>query len=322
MVRSVSRADWPEALALLFAPFAEDERPERIAATLQSVAQGRLSLDGLLWAWRDHRPVAAALTMAQPDGIALVWPPSMLAEQLDAETIADAMLSELTQRLDAAGVKLSQVLVDALDEHEQQRLLRHGYAHQTELFFLGRPLTEPWPAPSPEPALSAISLSACNDEGRFAALLEATYRGTADCPWMEGLRTGAAALACHRLTGRFNPDLWRIFSLEGRDAAICLLAEHPEQDAIELVYFGVVPEFRGRGLGRRLLAEALAVGAARGRSVLFLAVDAQNHYANPLYAELGFGEVARRRALFRPHGGLAGESSTGSRQTAPAADCK
>ncbi|MDZ4688340.1 MAG: GNAT family N-acetyltransferase [Planctomycetaceae bacterium] len=311
-IRPVARDDWPRALELLFAAFPESELPERISATLAAVDAGRLSLDGLVWAWREGQPVAAALSMAQPDGIALVWPPSMPAEQPDAETIADALLADITMRLDAAGVKLSQVLIDALDDREQVRLQRHGYQQQTELFFLGRSLTEPLPARLTEPALSSVALSDCENRQRFAAIVEATYRDTADCPWMNGLRTGAEALDCHQQTGQYDPGLWRIFMLDGQDAAVCLLAEHPEQDAVELVYFGVVPDFRGRGLGRVLLIDALHAAAARGRAVLFLAVDAKNRYANAIYSELAFGELARRRALFRSRCGLARESSTRS----------
>jgi ribosomal protein S18 acetylase RimI-like enzyme len=306
-IHPVARADWPRALPLLFAIFPAEERPERIAATLAAVDAGRLSLDGLIWAWCDGQPVAAALWMPQPDGIALVWPPSMPADQAEAETIADALLIDITARLDAADVSLSQVLIDALDDREQEQLQRHGYRRQTELFFLGRSLTDPLPERNAEPNWSTTALSDGNDRPRFAALVEATYRGTADCPWMNGLRTGAQALDCHQQTGQYDPSLWRIFTIDGRDAAICLLAEHPEQDAVELVYFGVLPEFRGRGLGRAVVTAALHEGQARGRAVLFLAVDGKNRYANAIYSELGFGELARRRALFRSRGGLARE---------------
>jgi len=306
-VRSVPPGDWPRALELLFAAFPETERAERIASTLQSVAAGRLSLEGLTWGWCGTTPVAAALTMTQPDGIALVWPPTMPAETPHAEQIAETLLQELTRRLDAAGVRLSQVLVDALDDQELQRLQKHGYSQQTELFFLGRSLRDPIPERPAEGAPRPVTLSACGDRPRFAAVLEATYIGTRDCPWLEGVRTGAAALDCHQQTGTYNPDWWRIFTLGGRDCAICLLADHPEQDAVEVVYFGVVPEFRGRGLGRWLVIDALHRGAEQGRAALFLAVDAENRYANAIYSELAFVELARRRALFRPQWGLARE---------------
>jgi mycothiol synthase len=307
IIRTVAREDRSKALALLFSGFPAHELEERISSTLAAVEAGRLSLDGLLWAWREDGPVGAALSMPQPDGIAMVWPPSLSLDLRDDDAVADALLTRLGADLDAAGIPLSQVLVDVFDDREQQRLHRHGYRQQTELFFLGRSLTEALPARLAEPELSTVTLSECGDRVRFAALLEATYQGTRDCPWMNDLRTGLQALECHQQSGRFDPELWRVFIFDDRDAAICLLNEHPEQDAVELVYFGVAPEFRGRGMGRRLIIDALHTAAERGRSLLFLAVDAENAYANAIYAELGFGELARRRALFRPRGGGAGE---------------
>ena len=83
--------------------------------------------------------------------------------------------------------------------------------------------------------------------------------------------------------------------------------EHPDQDAVELVYFGIVPEFRGQGLGRRVLSEGVRAAALTGRAVLFLAVDCGNTYANALYNELGFTELARRRVMVRRSSQLARE---------------
>jgi GNAT superfamily N-acetyltransferase len=306
-ISAVPKEQWPDALALLFATFPADELADRIAATLMAVEVGQLSLNGLRWARRDGVPVAAALTMTQPDGITLVWPPALLIEHRDDEEVADALLAHLTMELDAAGTKFSQVLIDTVDDREQSRLIRHGYQRQTELFFLGRALSEPLPTVSGEASFESITLAECDDRNRFAALLGRTYQGTHDCPWMNGVRTAAEALACHRQSGQHDPALWRIYTSGGDDAALCLLSDHPEQDAVELVYFGVVPEFRGRGLGRRLLHDAVRAAADRNRSVLFLAVDAENRYANLLYSELDFTELARRRALFRECGGSACE---------------
>ena len=78
-----------------------------------------------------------------------------------------------------------------------------------------------------------------------------------------------------------------------------MMNEHPDQDAIELVYFGILPEFRGQGLGREVLTDGVHAASLTGRSVLYLAVDCGNIYANALYSELGFVELARRRVMLR-----------------------
>jgi len=315
-IRPVQPCDWPEALRLLFLPFPEEERESRIGATLKSVEQGSLSLAGLRRAWRDGHPVGVALTMSQPDGVTLVWPPVVAGSESDPDAVFDVLMLDVCARLDAEGARLGQVLLDATDESTCARLHDSGFLWETSLFFLARALAGPLPDDAHPPDWVTESYREAN-AARFALLLEATYRGSLDCPWLEGLRTGAEALASHRLSGMFDPNLWQIFTRTGEhggteDVGLCLLNDHPDQDAVEMVYFGVAPDYRGQGLGRALLIDGLHRAAARGRAAMFLAVDAQNLYANAVYADLEFVELARRTALFRPPGGRGPESSTGS----------
>lgn len=53
-------------------------------------------------------------------------------------------------------------------------------------------------------------------------------------------------------------------------------------------YLGVVPEYRGRGFGRRLVLAAMGCGVAAGSSHTHLTVRAENTAARRLYASLGF----------------------------------
>lgn len=311
-IEAAPPADWSEALRLLFLPFPEGERESRTAGTLKSVEQGSLSLAGLRRAWCDGQPVGVALTMSQPDGVTLVWPPVVDPSAAAPDAVFDALTIDICERLDRDGARLGQVLLDADDETTRARLRGFGFVWETSLFFLARALADPVPEDGPPPEWIAETYCAAN-AARFALLLEATYQGSLDCPWLEGLRTGAEALASHRLSGTFDPDLWKIFIRvgergESEDIGLCLLNDHPDQDALELVYFGVAPEYRGQGLGRALIRDALQRSAARGRAAMFLAVDAQNHYANSVYAQLQFSELARRTVLFRPPGGREQES--------------
>ena len=73
----------------------------------------------------------------------------------------------------------------------------------------------------------------------------------------------------------------------------------------DLVYLGVVPEARGRGVGRALAAQAIRDTARMGLPVLAVAVDTQNGPAWRLYAGAGFKEVRRRLVFFVPRERLA-----------------
>jgi ribosomal protein S18 acetylase RimI-like enzyme len=302
----VEPSDWPQALTILFARFPEEEQAARLEAALQSVAAGTLRLDGLRWALQRGQPVGAALAMEQPDGITLVWPPIITCGADDAIAVEDALLTELTREMDRSSAKLGQILFDPAEIDDLGPYVAHGFCHETDLFFMARSLHDPLPDVDLR-GLSCEPFDESVNAERFAAALEASYRDSLDCVLLDGLRTGREALASHKLSGRWDAALWRLYQASDGDAAVLLLNDHPDQDAVELVYFGVTPENRGRGYGRALLCEALALAAARGRGVMFAAVDAKNRYANSIYAEAGFVELAPRKALFRYPGGLARE---------------
>ncbi|MDE2583284.1 MAG: GNAT family N-acetyltransferase [Rhodospirillales bacterium] len=69
-------------------------------------------------------------------------------------------------------------------------------------------------------------------------------------------------------------------------------------DEAEILTLGVVPASRRRGLGRALLAAALAEAAARGARRVFLEVAVANQPALALYAAAGFTPVGRRRGYY------------------------
>lgn len=72
----------------------------------------------------------------------------------------------------------------------------------------------------------------------------------------------------------------------------------------ELLNITVASEFRGNGLGRRLLDQVCAEAQARGAERLFLEVRASNAPAHTLYVRNGFIEVGLRRAYYAlPEGG-------------------
>ena len=65
---------------------------------------------------------------------------------------------------------------------------------------------------------------------------------------------------------------------------------------------GVYPEFRGQGLGTRLLDHADRLGRDAGSDGIALIVASGNLSAHRLYRRWGYREVARKRALDYPGG--------------------
>jgi ribosomal-protein-alanine N-acetyltransferase len=66
----------------------------------------------------------------------------------------------------------------------------------------------------------------------------------------------------------------------------------------EILTLAVLPEARGKGLGRALLEAAIARAQDLGAETLFLEVGADNPHALALYARLGFAKVGMRKAYY------------------------
>jgi len=133
---------------------------------------------------------------------------------------------------------------------------------------------------------------------KFARTIARTYEGSLDCPAMAGLRTAQDALATHRATGVFRAGAWHL-ALEGGEAVGAVLVSEVEGRG-DLVYLGVVPEARGRGIGGALVAQAIRDTARMGLPALAVAVDTENGPAWRLYEHMGFREIRRRLVFFVP----------------------
>ena len=69
-------------------------------------------------------------------------------------------------------------------------------------------------------------------------------------------------------------------------------------DEAELLEIAVDPARQGRGLGRRLLAEAMRRARAEAARVMHLEVRVSNARARKMYHSAGFEEVGRRRNYY------------------------
>jgi ribosomal-protein-alanine N-acetyltransferase len=80
-------------------------------------------------------------------------------------------------------------------------------------------------------------------------------------------------------------------------------------DEEEILLIAVIPEFRGKGIGSRLLARTIAAARARGVKRLFLEMREGNP-AGSLYHRNGFEPVGRRRNYYQRGSGQALDAIT------------
>jgi mycothiol synthase len=99
----------------------------------------------------------------------------------------------------------------------------------------------------------------------------------------------------HQAGGMLEPALMHFAMLAGEPVAFLRLALHPTRGEIAVV--GVVPEHRGRGLGRALLRLGCRRLLDQGATRVTLFVDGENERALGLYRKESF-EVIRTRQLW------------------------
>ncbi|MEM9186632.1 MAG: GNAT family N-acetyltransferase [Planctomycetota bacterium] len=300
------------ALELVLAPLPPNQRGP-LVDTLGRLRDEPLgAFDALVAATARGRVVAAAWGQPQPGKTAALWLPQ--TDGVPLELVAIPLIERVAACADAAGVELTQVLLESDDAAATAPLLAAGFRRLTKLHYLEwRPALDsqleegdekphvdqsPRRAPSnPPPDLTpASSIDRCSLE----ALVASTYLGTLDCPELDGLRSVGDVLDGYEQTGEYDPDLWFVLRQDDREVGVLLLNEHRGSGQIELTYMGVAPTARGRGIGRSAVEAAQAIALKRGAERLVLAVDNRNTPARNVYKQVGFRHWACRYVYLRP----------------------
>jgi ribosomal-protein-alanine N-acetyltransferase len=95
------------------------------------------------------------------------------------------------------------------------------------------------------------------------------------------------------------PGTFGLLALAAEDEPAGFVLVRGAADEAEILSLGVLPAARRRGVGRRLLAAAIARLAAAGVRRLLLEVAESNEAARALYAGAGFSQVGRRPGYYR-----------------------
>jgi len=287
--------DRPRALEVLYRDLDRRSRAALVAQALEDDRTGRVDLSGLWIARRDGwagvgRVVGALLTQALPGRAAAVWAPRVASTWGGRDEIAAALVREALEGLGRSGVAVAQALLDrAAGPQEGLDLERGGMPQVTHLVYARRDAAAPPPRPrGPSPRLEWAGMDEAG-EGAFREAIAATHVGSLDMPELEGARTIDEVLAGHRGAEGFDPSRWRLGRAAGDPAAraVLLLAAPADRDAWEVVYLGLTPEARGRGLGVQAVAHALELARPHATAIE-LAVDARNAPAARLYRATGF----------------------------------
>ncbi|MEM1072385.1 MAG: GNAT family N-acetyltransferase [Planctomycetota bacterium] len=234
-------------------------------------------------------------------------------------------LADRAAVIDAAGASCSPpeiVLAQALPSAEEAWAVdayrRSGFEHVGDLAYLERAmevadrgLPQPhWPEGVAARAMASLEHSS-GDRADLHIALEASYEGTLDCPRLCGLRATEDIIDSHQATGVFDPTNWLLLTEQGEPIGCSLVSLVPETSSAELVYLGLAPAARGRGLAKQLLSASLRVAAHASCQRIVCAVDRRNTPAWALYKNAGFREFSARVAFVSNRSG-ASHAASGS----------
>ena len=298
-VRPARAADVDEAVRLILSPPGASADAAAAREFLGLARERGIALDGLHVAGRRGRMLSAALPVLSPGRTMLILCPAG-GQGKTADAATRQLIEPVCRDSAARGVTLAQSLIDPQDEALERIFVAEGFTRMAELHYLHVAPPGPTEANGPElpPGMSWTTYADETGATFGRAILE-SYQNSLDCPALNGRRDVADILAGHRATGVFDPSTWFVLHEGERSLGVLLLSESLRSDAMELVYLGLAPAARGRGLGEVLMRQALAVTARRGLPRLCLAVDARNTPALKLYYRHGMQRIGSKVAMMR-----------------------
>jgi len=256
--------------------------------------QQNLSLKELWVAYRGNQPMAAGLIVptAGRTGMAFLSPITHESQVPHSSRL----LATACQQQDPTTISLIQMLLDPDQTLEAQTLAAAGFTPLAHLVYMLRALKTA-PALRPVPLnFQILQWSEANRE-TFATAILASYEQTRDCPRLLGLRHIDDIINGHMAAGIFRPDLWWAICCENQPIGVLLVNLVPKQRAAELVYLGLSPPWRGKGIARQFVFHALGLAYQHGAETMTLAVDQENQPAIRLYQSVGFTSTEHKIAM-------------------------
>ncbi len=305
------------ALNILYEGVLPEDRAVRVAESIREAEEGELDLRGLLLAELQEKPVGALLLRMQPHGVAFLWPPVVSAKSAEViswhtksqpaitnEAIEDVLLQAAVLRLGELKARIAQSLLVLNQTREQLALSRNGFRRLTDLIFfeystVGNQSRKYRLANDVGTRLTHIIHRQSRNRLRFAEVVEQTYRGSLDCPELNGIRTASQALNVYAESGPVVRDLWRVYCDEHRDVGVILVVDRPEQRTWEVIYLGVVESARRCGVARKMLTDVIKAAHDAHVDRVVIVADVRNRPAVLLYQSLGFAPFDERVAYVK-----------------------
>ncbi len=293
-IRALRPEDVPAWVALINAADAVDElgratTQEEIEVRLRSPGYG---LDQVLLAWQGQRLVGYADLWLQADSRAIGG--VTVHPHTRGRGVGRRLLNHLVALAHSRGVRYLDVPVVPRVTAAVALLTRAGFQRVRdwqEMVWIGR---KPPPGPEPLLGIRLRTYQPGRDEAAWIALDAAAFIGH----WGAAPLTSDDVVAITRRPDFDPAGLW-FAEADGKLVGQALARYNPFGPTLRGMPVGqiedvaVLPDYRGRGIGRALLLAAMSYLWNRGCRVIELAVDTANVDAHRLYDALGFVETGQ-----------------------------
>ncbi len=296
IIEAVPKAKRRRGLLFLASGRAGDAIAEARAKMLERTADDAAgSAVRLWWARRGRGPVAAAMVVDNPGRSGMIFHSPTDAAGVETDALIQ-LIRQISAEALGSGLYFIQSLQDGQSRQDVEMIEAAGYRLLADLTYMRMPLDPGvWSVrPRDRPGRVCWRHHGQFSETELGDLIARTYEGSLDCPMLCGLRPLGDVIEAHKCGGVFRPEAWWIVSVNETPAGCVLVNDYP--DMADVVYIGVVPEYRRTGLCSLMLRRAAAEARGRGLALITLAVDAANSFAISAYQKVGFRETDRRLA--------------------------
>jgi len=295
-----ARADELHAgLALILASGAAPAGQEHVLDFLQFASSRGIDVHGLWVIAAGNKPIWALLPILNPGHTALLLAPPRRPDGVDVMGLIEQVCEDLSRR----DIYLAQALLDPPDTTGRELLGAIGFKEMAELLYLQAAIPRSI-APPELPESFWWQTYSSRTHALFERAIMESYQQSLDCPLLNGMRDIGDVIAGHQSSGEFNPRFWFVLSERDMPRGIALLNRVPRTDTAELVYFGLVPAARRRGLGDLMMRQALWAAREMNLSRLTLAVDSNNAPALRLYYRHGMQRIGSKVAMMKDVRGM------------------
>ena len=233
---------------------------------------------------RDGKMIGGTFAMLRPDGMLLSLQPTVVSTE--PETTLSLIYEKLIDFAIAEKSRLAMVLVDFQQSADETLLDEFGFEKVSELLNLNAERAV-FPTNCPANRLTFRPFS--NDLwDRMVALVEKTYENTLDFPCLTGHVPAELVLRGYQESHIFDPSLWFFIEYQSKIIGALLLTQIENVEQLELTYFGLIEEFRGRGFACEIVQFSQFIAHQQNDCHLLVAVDSANSPALNTYLRCDF----------------------------------